>query len=503
MRVKGETYDLDGSLEGMRTALENALIALDVPPSEAATVARNIERTYHEDFTATSDDTIPTDVDAIHNDLPVYLWQRWHEVTVAEPLRRADERFDEMKAEHERLSLAIKERGIRNREPSEAVGVDTVRSARIVRDTLETAVRDLGVRSMAQMPLMLSNWLGRSILAKEMAWSNSEEGQELDRFLRASPVYRLATLAQEVSDGIAQGNPVIEPVGERPPLYKVDLAPKEDDLIQWDKPLSENPQVVKDFARRMLARRSLMMLGFTEERAPTPDIFPINGLDFVPLGNDTAVIFTHEKAGDNFRHQLIDTRGNRSDYHAWAREGTRGTLEDVRKAIEDAVVDIVERDPAYTGRVLVEAAKVMYGTPQDASSMMLRFGVRGIQYLDGSSRREGEGNFNFVIFDASDVVIDEVLAQRKSADDEEAFDKTATEETMRDMTGAARAVKSDRSKLQDLARQVREEIKGRDADVPRNVEIKDVIDQKDMIPSFINVWVPPQVISKPFRRSTS
>jgi len=45
------------------------------------------------------------------------------------------------------------------------------------------------------------------------------------------------------------------------------------------------------------------------------------------------------------------------------------------------------------------------GTERGASSYLLANGIRGIKYLDGSSRGKGDGNFNYVIFNDQDVTI--------------------------------------------------------------------------------------------------
>jgi hypothetical protein len=49
---------------------------------------------------------------------------------------------------------------------------------------------------------------------------------------------------------------------------------------------------------------------------------------------------------------------------------------------------------------------------RDRSKALQSLGIRGIRYLDGSSRGKGEGNHNYVIFDDADVAIEEVLAQK-------------------------------------------------------------------------------------------
>ena len=55
------------------------------------------------------------------------------------------------------------------------------------------------------------------------------------------------------------------------------------------------------------------------------------------------------------------------------------------------------------------------GNDKTASEYLKSLGIRGIKYLDGSSRGKGEGDYNYVIFDDADVEIAEVF--RQAADD--------------------------------------------------------------------------------------
>lgn len=43
--------------------------------------------------------------------------------------------------------------------------------------------------------------------------------------------------------------------------------------------------------------------------------------------------------------------------------------------------------------------------PEGASKRLLEMGIRGIRYLDGNSRADGEGSYNYVIFDDADIEI--------------------------------------------------------------------------------------------------
>lgn len=52
-----------------------------------------------------------------------------------------------------------------------------------------------------------------------------------------------------------------------------------------------------------------------------------------------------------------------------------------------------------------------FDTANEVSEYLKSLGIRGIKYLDGTSRSKGEGSYNYVIFDDTDVEIQEVLAK--------------------------------------------------------------------------------------------
>jgi hypothetical protein len=108
-------------------------------------------------------------------------------------------------------------------------------------------------------------------------------------------------------------------------LYKVELAPKEEEYLIWDKPLSEQSEFVK---------KAL-------EPARTSE-FDLEKED------------TDSEDGKTAYHRISDTLGG----------------------------------------------------AEEASEYLHSLGIRGIKYFDGSSRIKGEGDYNYVIFDDSDVDID-------------------------------------------------------------------------------------------------
>lgn len=115
-------------------------------------------------------------------------------------------------------------------------------------------------------------------------------------------------------------------------LYKVHLKPEADELLDWDKPLSEQSERVREALRDTGLVEKLRNRKFPE----TPETNP-RGLQIY----------------------------NEAQYPV---EG--------------------------------EGAK-----PRQASKLLHSAGIKGIKYLDGNSRNQGEGSHNYVIFDDSDIEI--------------------------------------------------------------------------------------------------
>lgn len=88
--------------------------------------------------------------------------------------------------------------------------------------------------------------------------------------------------------------------------------------------------------------------------------------------------------------------------------------EKVRKAVEG----IVRGDPTWKTSPDVRMASLekadtpgsvlydlIHDRPADAAGALRKAGIRGIKYLDGSSRKAGDGSYNYVVFDDQDINI--------------------------------------------------------------------------------------------------
>jgi hypothetical protein len=113
-------------------------------------------------------------------------------------------------------------------------------------------------------------------------------------------------------------------------LYAVNLRVEADDLLDWDKPLDEQPPAIRDAILRGYEEMALV----SPEGAATP------------------------KTGEYLYRDFVAGMGG-----------------------------LESRDPA------------------PASTYLAELGIKGIRYLDGGSRAEGEGSYNYVIFNHGDIEI--------------------------------------------------------------------------------------------------
>lgn len=137
-------------------------------------------------------------------------------------------------------------------------------------------------------------------------------------------------------------------------LYEVELAPEQDEYLLWDKPLSEQSDKVKRLLQNEL--RKHITIRSTQN-------------------NFTDVMYDGEELGSFEDHNVPN------------------------------VVQNVANHIPFSGEDLYKGYTEKQGSDNKASEYLHSLGIRGIKYLDGSSRAKGEGAYNYVIFDDKDVSI--------------------------------------------------------------------------------------------------
>jgi len=147
----------------------------------------------------------------------------------------------------------------------------------------------------------------------------------------------------------------IKPIYGR--TYEVNIHASPDELLDWDKPLSQQPQKVQALLKdqpALVAKDGMTLAGGGKLRVETdPDFGPKYFL---------------EQGGSRFRL-------NSSDVTNLIGSGSEG------KSLYQAVMERYGGDQVKASEALKDA------------------GIKGIQYLDQGSRAAGEGTKNFVIFD--------------------------------------------------------------------------------------------------------
>lgn len=140
-------------------------------------------------------------------------------------------------------------------------------------------------------------------------------------------------------------------------LYQVELAPSENEFLDWDKPLSEQSDTVKaallEWAK-VAQKESYAELEKRNKQFPGS----VNGIEFI--------------------HPDVYSVQEYLDEYAGLEDGGQGFY----KMLTDDL-----------------------GSDKAASDYLHSIGIRGIRYLDGSSRSAGAGNSNYVIFSDDDVSI--------------------------------------------------------------------------------------------------
>jgi hypothetical protein len=217
---------------------------------------------------------------------------------------------------------------------------------------------------------------------------------------------------RQLKDKIDARRDAIEAAKPKGSLYKVDLKPSEDEYLDWDKSLSEQSEKVKELLGydplvnekvNSLYTQLTDLSSRMSQYSSLPDGQFIRSKWDEMAEQKRAIIEKMELLGANVRttSEGYDvTQANQtgaSIYHKLKEQIRDGATmpERLQEMFDSGKLDGKER------------------VDQLASKYLNALGVRGIRYLDGSSRGKGEGHHNYVIFDDADVVIEEVLAQKK------------------------------------------------------------------------------------------
>lgn len=95
-----------------------------------------------------------------------------------------------------------------------------------------------------------------------------------------------------------------------------------------------------------------------------------------------------------------------------------------------------------TGEYVYNQLKEIFGSPKDASLWLKEHGIPGIKYLDGNSRGDGGGSYNYVVFDDQAVEIQETFYQSLKENASEEFKKALPDKVFLSFDSAKEYLKS-------------------------------------------------------------
>jgi hypothetical protein len=134
---------------------------------------------------------------------------------------------------------------------------------------------------------------------------------------------------------------------------------------------------------------------------------PENSLNFTRISDTLKMIETGEYAKDleaqgNLYKVDIDVKDE--DLLDWDKPLSEQS-EKVQKALAEMNADYRSDSDEYDSNEQGQITYSRLGNPQEASKALLTAGIPGIRYLDGTSRKQGEGTYNYVVFDENLIKI--------------------------------------------------------------------------------------------------
>lgn len=168
--------------------------------------------------------------------------------------------------------------------------------------------------------------------------------------------------------------------------YEVELAPNLEDMLHWDKPLNQQSKKLQAALKK----------------ADIP-LYNTSHYDVMPDNNEGGTYLVHKVDPETGKAKQIASGVKASTmYEAAAKvaepfESGQAIYDHVKKMFAYDQFDTYHKQIGHQyNRIPVDKAASLY---------LKKYGIPGIAYLNGVSRNQGEGDYNYVIFDDKDVTI--------------------------------------------------------------------------------------------------
>lgn len=181
-------------------------------------------------------------------------------------------------------------------------------------------------------------------------------------------------------------------------LYEVTINIQPSELLLWDEPLEQQPQIVKEYMREHIFKKlkrpaSMSLANGIIKRAIQ--------MDSSGSPESTAIMIDNNKTLAAQAKHYLRTQMSQEKVEQFLEDGDSIGFYIVNQYL-DYVYYLTNND---VGEWLYGKLKEQEGTPQKASLFLLSLGIKGIRYNDGFSRHSEKDidktTFNYVIFDQS------------------------------------------------------------------------------------------------------
>lgn len=178
-------------------------------------------------------------------------------------------------------------------------------------------------------------------------------------------------------------------------LYTVDLPDKKiAQMLDWDAPLSEQSENVRDLGRQLFPEVSSNEMHFIDNQREAIHWTELVDGELTPEKMDivTRIMGRNGKSGEwkPYGEHSMESITGAEIYHKLANS-------------EDLPEEFM-KDARWVQN-LGQAERTQGFNDVGTSLFMSSMGIPGIRYLDGTSRSAGEGTRNFVVFDESDMTV--------------------------------------------------------------------------------------------------
>lgn len=170
----------------------------------------------------------------------------------------------------------------------------------------------------------------------------------------------------------------------RAKVYKSRLRVRNDQLLDWDRPLSEQPHILEKIINEPRFQSSQAMLSTGERLVTISKQLGIHPLVAIKVQGEMRNGANLDDALSKVR-SLSETKADSSPEVQQRNEKWTNDVDILRQALADQAVSLKPHIPGeWTGATIAKNVPGM--KPEEIAKTLLSLGIKGVKYLDGNSR---------------------------------------------------------------------------------------------------------------------